>query len=431
MKRFKNLLQKEVKELVTKQLIISLAFTVILFNSIGQISKKEVQKAVGVQTISALDQDKSAGSQALLKSLESARFKIVDQSGKSKEDALAAARAGESKMLLVIPAGFGDSLAELKPSEIETYSFMRSFSLIGARGQVVVQTVISALNEALSNNFLAAKLPGSDPAEMKRPIKSRDFVVVKDRVAEGSANVIAGMLSQQSMLIPIVLMMIVIYSSQMVISAVAMEKQNKTLETLLTVPIKRTSIITAKMLAAGFVGLISAGVYMFAFQGFFGGLGDEIASAGAKAGGAALMAKLGLTFDTTGYIILGLSLFLAILVALAMAMILGVLAEDFRSAQNMIMPLMFMVMIPYFISLFADINTVSLPVKILILAIPFSHPFLVSQNLYLGHYGMIAAGLGYMLLVFAVLVIYAARIFSTDKILTMKLRFGKKKAPAV
>ncbi|MBN1938810.1 MAG: ABC transporter permease [Candidatus Aminicenantes bacterium] len=431
MKRFKNLLQKELKELVTKQLIISLAFTVLIFNMVGQVSKKEIQKAIGIQTISALDQDGSAGSQALLKSLESARFKIIDQSGKNKDEALAAAKAGDSKLLLVIPAGFGDSLAELRPSEIETYSFMRSFSLIGARGQVVVQSVISALNEALSNNFLAEKLPGIDPAGLKRPIKSRDFVVVRDRTAEGSANMIAGMLSQQSMLIPIVLMMIVIYSSQMVISAVAMEKQNKTLETLLTVPIKRTSIITAKMFAAGFVGLISAGVYMFAFKGFIGGIGDEAASAGAKAGGAALMAKLGLTFDTTGYIILGISLFLAILVALAMAMILGVLAEDFRSAQTMIMPMMFMVMIPYFISLFADINTVSLPVKILIMAIPFSHPFLVSQNIYLGNYGMIAAGLGYMLVVFVILVIYAARIFSTDKILTMKLRFGKKKTQTV
>jgi len=430
MKRFQNLLKKEVKELVTKQLVITLVFTVILFNTIGQISKKEVQKAIGVQTISALDMDGSAGSKALLKSLESARFKIIDQSGKGKDEAIAAAKAGESKLLLVIPAGFGDSLAEFKPSEIETYSFMRSFSLIGARGQVVVQSVISALNNALSNNYLAQKLPGIDPASLKNPIKSKDFVVVRDKVAEGSANTIANMLSQQSMLIPVVLMMIVIYSSQMVISAVAMEKQNKTLETLLTVPIRRTSIITAKMLAAGLVGLISAGVYMFAFKGFIGGIGQEVAAAGAKAGGAALMQKLGLTFNTTGYVILGISLFLAILVALAMSMILGVLAEDFRSAQTMIMPLMFMVMIPYFISLFADINTLSLPFKILILAIPFSHPFLVSQNLYLGNYGMIAAGLGYMFVVFVVLVVYAARIFSTDKILTMKLRFGKKKETA-
>ncbi len=430
MKRFTNLLRKEIKELITKQLVISLALTVLLFNFIGQVSKKEVQKAIGVQTISALDLDGSAASQALLKGLESARFKILDQSGKTKEQAIEAAKAGDSKLLLVIPAGFGDSLQELRPSEIETYSFMRSFSLIGARGQVVVRGVISALNEALSNNFLKARLPELDPQSLKNPIKSKDYVVVKDRMAEGSAGMVAGLISQQSLLIPVVLMMIVIYSSQMVISAVAMEKQNKTLETLLTVPIRRTSIITAKMLAAGLVGLLSAAVYMVGFKGFIGGIGEEAAQAGAEAGGATLMRQLGLTFDTAGYLILGLSLFLAILVALALAMILGVLAEDFRSAQNMIMPLMFMVMIPYFISLFADINTVSLPIKVFILVIPFSHPFLVSQNIYLGNYGMIAGGLVYMLVIFAVLVVFAARIFSTDKILTMKLRFGRKRAAA-
>ena len=427
MKRFTNLLKKEIKELVRPQLILSLAFTVILFQFIGQVSKKEVQKATGVQTISALDQDGTAASKALIQGLESARFKVLDQSGKTKEEAIAVARSGESKLLLVIPKGYGDSLTALKPSEIETYSFMRSFSLIGARSQVVVQGLITALNEAQSNIFLKERLPDFDPQSLKRPIKSRDFIIVQDRMAEGSANLVAGMISQQSMFIPIVLMMIVIYSSQMVISAIAMEKQNKTLETLLTVPIKRTSIITAKMLAAGLIGLISAAVYMYGMQGFLGGIGDEARAAGAEVGGAALMQKLGLTFDTTAYVILGLSIFLAILVALAMAMILGVLAEDFRSAQNMIMPLMFMVMIPYFVSLFADLNTMSLPLKIFILLIPFTHPFLVSQNIYLGNWGMIAAGLGYMLLVFAVLTIFAARVFSSDKILTMKLRFGKKK----
>jgi ABC-2 type transport system permease protein len=430
MKRFLNLLKKEIKELVTAQLIISLAFTIILFNFIGQVSRKEVQKAIGVQTISALDMDGSPASQALLKGLESARFKILDQSGKAKEQALEAAKAGDSKLLLVIPAGFGDSLKGLRPSEIETYSFMRTFSLIGARGQIVVGGVISALNNVLSNNFLKDKLPEFDPQSLKNPIKSKDYVVVRDRMAEGSAGTVAGLISQQSLLIPVVLMMIVIYSSQMVISAIAMEKQNKTLETLLTVPIRRTSIITAKMLAAGLVGLLSAGIYMFGFKSFVGGIGEEAARAGAQAGGgggAAMMRQLGLYFNTSGYIVLGVALFLAILVALAIAMILGVLAEDFRSAQNMIMPLMFMVMIPYFISLFADINTVPLPVKIFILAIPFSHPFLVSQNLYLGNYGLIFGGLAYMLVVFVVLVVFAARVFSSDKILTMKLRFGKKK----
>ena len=429
MKKFANLLKKEIKELVTKQLVFTLLFMVILYNFIGQVSKKEVQKIVGVQTISALDEDGSSGSQDLLKKLASFNYKIIDQSGKTKEQAIEAAKTNDSKLLVVIPKGFGDSLAALKPSPIETYSFMRSFSLIGTRGQIIVDRVITDMNDVQSNNFLKEKLPDFDPKSLKNPIKSKDFIVVRNHVAQGSAAQVAGLMSQQSMLIPIVLMMIVIYSSQMVISAIAMEKQNKTLETLLTVPIKRTSIITAKMLAAGLVGLISAGVYMFAFKGFVGGMTGDIAK-GAQAAGGALMRQLGLTFSTTGYIVLGLALFLAILVALALAMILGVLAEDFRSAQTMIMPLIFLVMIPYFISLFADMSSLSLPAKILILAIPFSHPFLVSQNLYLGNWGMIAFGLGYMFVIFVVLTIFAARIFSTDKILTMKLRLGKKKAAA-
>lgn len=427
MKKFTNLLKKEIRELVTAQLVISLALTIALFNFIGRVSRKEVQKAIGVQTISALDMDNSAASQGLVKGLESANFKIRRIEGKTREEAIDIARNDDSKLLLLIPSGFGDSLRDLKPSEIETYSYMRTFSLIGARGQVVVRGVISALNNVLSDNFLKDKLPGLDPASLKNPIKSKDFVIVRDRMAEGSANQIAGMISSQSILIPVVLMMIIIYSSQMVISAVAMEKQNKTLETLLTVPIRRTSIITAKMLSAGLVGLLSAAIYMVGFKSFVGGIGEEAARAGAMGGGAAVMRQLGLYFNTSGYIVLGTALFLAILVALALAMILGVLAEDFRSAQNMIMPLMFMVMIPYFISLFADINAVSLPVKIFILAIPFSHPFLVTQNIYLGNYGMILGGVVYMLVVFFILVVFAARVFSTDRILTMKLRFGKKK----
>ncbi|MDW7760575.1 MAG: ABC transporter permease [Acidobacteriota bacterium] len=431
MKKFANLLKKEMRELVTAQLIISLAAMVFLFNFIGRVSRKEVEKAMGVQTIAVLDLDRSPSSRGILTGLETARFKIESMEGKTHDEAVEAAGQSEAKLLLVIPEGFGDSLQSLVPREVETYSFMRSFSLIGARGQVIVRAVISALNDAASDSFLREKLPDHDPDGLKNPIRTRDFVIVKDRMAEGSANEVAGLVTSQSLLIPVILMMIVIYSSQMVISAVAMEKQNKTLETLLTVPIRRTSIITAKMLSAGLVGLISAFVYMIGFRSFMGGMGTDDIRAAAGAAGEGIMRQLGLYFDAGGYVVLGASLFLAILVALAMAMILGVLAEDFRSAQTMIMPLMFMVLIPYFISLFADIMTVSLPVKILIWAIPFSHPFLVSQHLYLGNSGMIVGGLAYMLVWFVFLVGFAAKIFSTDRILTMKLRFGKKKAQTV
>ena len=47
MKKFMNLLVKEIRELVTKQLVFSLVFTMALFYFIGNITKAEVKKVTG------------------------------------------------------------------------------------------------------------------------------------------------------------------------------------------------------------------------------------------------------------------------------------------------------------------------------------------------------------------------------------------------
>jgi len=84
-------------------------------------------------------------------------------------------------------------------------------------------------------------------------------------------------------------------------------------------------------------------------------------------------------------------------------------------------------MVPYFISLFADINTMSLPAKILVLAIPFSHPFFAMQNIMFGHMNMLWLGIAYNFLFVVVMLWWTTRIFATDRVLTMKLKWGKKK----
>jgi ABC-2 type transport system permease protein len=213
----------------------------------------------------------------------------------------------------------------------------------------------------------------------------------------------------------------------MVISAIAMEKQNKTLETLLSVPISRTSIVTTKMFASGLVALTYTVICMFGYMYFMKGFMGDIGRAAAASGVSGVIQKLGLAMSSKGFVILGVSLFLAILVALALATILGVLAEDYRSAQSLLLPLTFLVMIPYFMSFLSDPKTLSLPAKILLYAIPFSHPFSTTPNLLLEDYGAVFLGLLYMLAVFIVLILVAARIFSTDRVLTMKLKFRKKK----
>jgi len=427
MNKFLNLLYKEIKELITLQLLISLLFTIFLFYFIGQMAKTEMKKAMRTQKIAVLNLDDSPFSEQLIGNLKTANFEPQMVKERDKQRAIDETKATDANLLLVIPQGFGQSLETQEIKEIETYSYLRTFSLIGSRSSVIINAVIKAINEYLSNDYLKKRIPDLSPEKIKNPIKSKDFVIVKDRMAEGKAEAVAGFVSSQSLFVPIILMMIIIYASQMVISAIAMEKQNKTLETLLTVPISRTSIVTAKMFASGIVGLISAVIYMFGFRFYMSGFMGDMSQAAAASGVSGVIQKLGLAMDTKGFIILGISLFFAILVALALATILGVLAEDYRSAQSLIMPLIFLVMIPYFLSFFSDPKTLSLPAKILLYAIPFSHPFLTSQNLLLENYSAVLYGILYMLAVFIVLIIVAARIFSTDKVLTMKLKFRKKR----
>jgi ABC-2 type transport system permease protein len=76
--------------------------------------------------------------------------------------------------------------------------------------------------------------------------------------------------------------------------------------------------------------------------------------------------------------------------------------------------------------MFVDINTASPLLKWLIYAIPFSHPFLAAQFIFAHNFVMVIAGIIYEFVLFFVLAVVAARIFSTDRILTMKLNTARR-----
>jgi ABC-2 type transport system permease protein len=75
-----------------------------------------------------------------------------------------------------------------------------------------------------------------------------------------------------------------------------------------------------------------------------------------------------------------------------------------------------------------DVNSLSPAIRYIIYIIPFSHLFLAMPSILLGHQAFTIAGGIYMLVLFIVFVLIAAKIFSSDLILTMKLNFSKKKS---
>ena len=142
----------------------------------------------------------------------------------------------------------------------------------------------------------------------------------------------------------------------------------------------------------------------------------------------ASLKALGLTISGTDYILIGIQMFVSILIALAIALVLGVLAKDAKSGQSLLLPIQLMSMVPYMLSMFMDIRTLDpLPIRYLIYAIPFTHTFMSSENIMFGHWGIYWGGLAYQLVLLVVCMSFAIHVFTSDKIFTLSLGNGKKK----
>lgn len=428
MNKFLILLKKEIKELLTLQMFLPMIMMVLIFFFIGNVIGKETKKSQTLAGFAVIDLDRTVISREALDALHVSFPSIPVLDSDSISNGLRQVRENKTPSLLVIPTGFGDGMAQRKPQSVEFYSVLTNLSIIQSKQAQSLAQSSTVLNEYFSRKSLSG-VSSEDPSFLKTPIRPKEFLSVGDKLAEVSFSQVSGFIMTQSMLVPIILFMVIIVASQLVAVTIATEKENKTLETLLSVPVGRKSIVTAKLMAAGLVALLSAAIYMLGFRSYMNGItGGLTGGAGQIADSAKqAIASLGLTFGTPEYIMLGVSLFLGIIAALAVALVLGAFAEDVKSVQSITAPIMILIFIPYLLTIFVDLSTASPFLRYLVYAIPFSYPFLASSQIIFHKFGAYFLGNAYLLVFFLIFVVIAARIFSTDKIITMKLRFRRSK----
>jgi ABC-2 type transport system permease protein len=364
----------------------------------------------------------------VLTALEQSGFKpeILSEAPAPDEIGAALTDAGAS-VYVEIPEGFSEALASGKQQSLATWTRLRHFSFMGNAEVTAVSASLAMVNSAVGSALAAEAAPGTPPQMLQAPVTPAEHTIVGDKWAETSATAVMSFVSQQTTFIPIVLFVAIIFASQMIATAIATEKENKTLETLLSYPVSRTAIVTAKMLAAGLVALVAGGAYMFGMNQYMSGIEQGLSVDMSGGATTAAMQQLGLTFSAADYAMLGLTLFAGILVALAISIILGAFAENVKAVQALLTPLMLLMFVPYFLTMFLDLSALPSAGRIAILAIPFTYLFTAGPNLFLGNYGTVWFGIGYCLLWFAVFVTIAARVFSSDRILTMKLSLGHKR----
>ena len=431
--KFMILFKKELKEMLTLTTLMTMIFTVVAMVMAGSAMSgavEEAQEASGEITICNLDDTEFT--KAVLSFLENPAggekndVKYVDVKG---DDYAAELDRLDIKNVVIIPEGFSKSIENNEQATLLYITKMNSLSTM-SNVSTGSSNAVSLINAAVKSAFYSSKvnsgaLLDKEVTMLEAPVTVEETTIVGDKSEKVSAALVVGATQMSNMFLPIMVFVLVIYSSQMILNAVANEKLDKTLETLLSAPVSRLSVLSAKMLAAGVVAGLNAIVYMFGMNKMTSSLSNMTSESVDNLD--EILKNLGLTMSVGDYVLVGIQMFLTILITLSVSLVLGVLVKDSKSAQSYIMPISLLAMIPYMLSMFVDISTLSPALKYVVYAIPFTHTFMATQNVMLGKMSLFWGGFAYQAVLLVVCMGFAVKVFTSDRIFTMTLSFGKKK----
>lgn len=425
-----NLVKKELRELLTPSSLISIIVVVVILMSLGSFMGSEIESQTSTQPIGYYDPSGAADGYAQYSidklaenydksGLESSKYIInlaeyMEAGGDIGEQLYNAMEKAEVSSALVFDSDFNSNIKALKQGTIHVYWVQTSTSVFSSLNTLIASQVIGYLNSYIGDR-LASEL-SLDKSQMdlvKSPSVYTTSTYLNGTLHEGvTPDQIYSAMSSQTMFIPIIIMLIIVMIGSIVISSIGNEKENKTMETLLTLPINRTTIVTGKLVGASIAGLIMGALYIVGMYFYINGMTYAGTSSGVS------LDSLGLALGVTDWVLVIVMMFLAIICALGMCMILGAFAKNYKAAQTLVMPISVLALIPMFVTMFTSYYELPTAIQVILFIIPFTHPMMAMQNLMFGQTAIVLGGVGY-LAVFAVLMIYiTVRLYKSDILLT-------------
>lgn len=432
--KFTYLLKKELKELLNATTIITIVICVAACIGLGQIMNTAMEESMSESgEINICNKDSGAFSKAVIESLRTLEYEVTLVDIDDQSDYAPQLDKLDIDDVIIIPKTFSQQITDvlankknedgaIPPVDVEYISRMSSLAMsssIDADTAVALAAIEAAVKSVVYAN---KNVSIEEIALMEAPVNLIETTVVGNKQAEASATLLSAYVMMSGMFVPIVIFVLIMYSSQMIMNAISTEKIDKTLETLLSAPISRLSVLSAKMTAATIVSAVYAIAFMFGFSYMMDGMTGTVSDAV----DANIISELGLQLSTSGYILLALQMFMSLLITLALSLILGALAKDAKSSQTLMLPIMGMAMVPYMLSMFIDFKSMG-AARWLMYAIPYTHTFMAQSNIILGDTGIYLGGLIYQIILLIICMTCAVRLFTSDKIFTISLNFGQKK----
>jgi ABC-2 type transport system permease protein len=424
---FRTLVVKEVRDLIKdpKLLFGMIVVPLLMYPLMGaaiNVSTQAVQNSIGTGNFAIMDLDGgnySALAVQYFTSLPNVTVNVI--SPESVNSAIADAQRYNATSLVVIPQGFSQNVTLRSEAYFETYTQLKTFATTETAKASVVSSIIGSFSNYLSDYYIRTADPSLNTSVVMQPLQVNATSVVDGQLVGIPPSTLGDIVLSQSFGTPIALVVVIVLAMQIAATAIAVEKEQKTLETLLTLPVSRFSILSAKLIGSTVIAGLGAITTVIGFSFYTNSFSSSFATA--------TSVSFNLTPPILYYVILGALVFLTLAFATSLAIVIGVFCEDVRSAQAVVGYIIIPVMLPTFMLLFSDLRTFSTPIQVALLLFPFSYATIFSKMAFVGDYTIGLLGIGYLLLWTVIVLYIGSRLFSSEKVLTAKFTFSRKKKP--
>lgn len=427
------LLKKEVKELLMeKSILIGIVIVpLIIFPVMGGLTGVgmgfAMQRTGQEIAIGIADFDQTNLTTSLLPQLmRDEGIYLIKLNCQSKDECIRVAERSEIRFFLIIPRGFSGNFTRGIPGLIETVYTFEHFSVsdlaMGERTSSMLTNVFRKLAERIHGGLIILEF-------FEKPIVQKSAIIYLGREIAAPLEFIGSAFITLIIGLPTVAVIISSSAASVAATSIALEKESKTLELLLTIPVNRLTILLSKLFGTFLIVLLST-------ISFMAGLGIYVL----MLAGAAIPTQAGSQISLTqasfgGFLqpsplfipILISTIFLTMVMTTCIGLLIGILGGDVRSAQQLVSAITFpLLMPPLFISMFTSIENLPLSVKLMLLADPFTHLFLAIQG---GFTGDLATALSSMAVIFGYTVfmlILSSWLFMGERLITMKVMLRKR-----
>ena len=423
MNDLRALIIKEVKELARdpKIWIGVILMPLIMFPIMGSainISQRSMMRAMLSASFAVYNEDEGPVVDALLDHLyENNTVLTIDT--QSLEGAIEEFLETNATTMLYIRKGYSMNVSVGRKARLKVYANLKSLTIAETGSTDSITSLLNVYGYYLSIEKIEELLnvidDPSDPKAILYPLSISAASIIKGNVIEIAPSAILSLIMSQSVMLPVMVMVMLMFAIQMAATSIAIEKEQKTLETLMTLPVSRMTILGGKLAGSIVISVAGAISYMIGF-------GYYVTSAFSFAPEMTSMTTgdIGLGIQPVGILLLGINIFITLVSGLALAISLSVFMDSVRSAQTLTSFLIIPVAIPAIILMFSDISMLPPSIQLILLAIPYTHSILASKAAFLGDYVIVIRSIAYIA-VFTVIVLYgAARIFSSERIITSR-----------